>query len=103
MTAYIKSGHQVSCKIDGEVAILHLDRAVYFGLRGVGAEIWQALEQPRSVEELRDVIVATFDVDVRSQSIREILTPHEMPAPFTLAVLAVVALQARRLANDLED
>jgi hypothetical protein len=75
VTAYIKSGHQVSCKIDGEVAILHLDRAVYFGLRGVGAEIWQALEQPRSVEELRDVIVATFDVSPQQceQDIREIL------------------------------
>lgn len=62
MTAYKKVAQQVSCKIDGEVAILHLDRAIYFGLQGAGAEIWEALEQPRSVSELRDMLVEAFDV-----------------------------------------
>ena len=62
MTAYKKTAQQVSCKIDGEIAILHLDRAIYFGLQGAGSEIWDALEQPRSVGELRDMLVAEFDV-----------------------------------------
>lgn len=62
MTAYKKSAQQVSCKIDGEIAILHLDRAIYFGLQGAGGEIWDALEQPRSVGELRDMLVAEYDV-----------------------------------------
>ena len=62
MTAYKKSAQQVSCKIDGEIAILHLDRAIYFGLQGAGGEIWDALERPRSVGELRDMLVAEYDV-----------------------------------------
>ena len=58
-----QSTAQVSCKLDAEVAILNLDKSVYFGLKGAGAEIWQALEQPRSVEELCKLIVDQFDVE----------------------------------------
>ena len=57
-----KSARQVSCQINEEVAILDLERSLYFGLDGVGVEIWEALEQPRSVAELCDLIVASFDV-----------------------------------------
>lgn len=57
-----RSTHQVSCKIHEEVAILHTERAIYFGLQGVGAWIWDALEQPRSVADLCASIEAEFDV-----------------------------------------
>lgn len=69
----------MSCKIDGEVAILHLDRAIYFGLQGAGAEIWEALEQPRSVGELRDMLVDAFDVapEQCESDVLEILTSLE--------------------------
>ncbi len=49
---YKKTARQVSCRINDEVAILDLDRAIYFGLQGVGVHIWDALEQPRSVADL---------------------------------------------------
>ena len=52
----------MSCQIDDEVAILDLDRSLYFGLEGVGVQIWEALEKPRSVAELRDGLLETFDV-----------------------------------------
>ncbi len=57
-----RSTHQVSCKIHEEVAILHTERAIYFGLQGVGAWIWDALEQPRSVADLCASIEAEFEV-----------------------------------------
>jgi len=62
VTTYKQSSQQVSCKIDGEIAILHLDRAIYFGLQGAGADIWDALAQPKSLDELRDAVLAKFDV-----------------------------------------
>ena len=61
-TVYKKSARQVSCQINEEVAILDLDRSLYFGLEGVGVEIWAALERPSSVAELCDRIVDTFNV-----------------------------------------
>jgi hypothetical protein len=52
----------VSCQINDEVAILDLERSLYFGLEGAGVRIWDALEQPRSLAELCDVVVSEFDV-----------------------------------------
>jgi hypothetical protein len=62
-TVLKQSTGQVSCNLNDEVAILNLDKAVYFGLEGVGSQIWQALEQPRSVEAICKLIVDDFDVD----------------------------------------
>lgn len=57
-----KSSAQVSCVLHEEVAVLNLDRALYFGLQGVGAHIWNILEEPRSVSQICDDVVAHFDV-----------------------------------------
>jgi len=59
---YKKSTRQVSCKINDEVAILDLERAIYFGLQGVGVHIWDSLEQPRSVADLCASVMAEFEV-----------------------------------------
>lgn len=57
-----KSDDQVSCDLNGEVAILNLKTALYFGLDPVGAVVWNALEEPASATELADAIMARFDV-----------------------------------------
>jgi hypothetical protein len=57
-----KSSKQVSCKIHDEVAILDLDKAVYFGLQGAAVHIWDVLDSPRSVEDICDSIADTFDI-----------------------------------------
>jgi hypothetical protein len=57
-----QSAGQVSCKINDEVAILNLDRAIYFGLQGVAVEVWDSLAEPRSVADLCAAITAEFDV-----------------------------------------
>ncbi|HEY6981877.1 PqqD family protein [Reyranella sp.] len=57
-----RSSAQVSCNLDEEIAVLHLQRARYFGLAGVGAHIWLSLERPRSVGEICDSVADHFDV-----------------------------------------
>lgn len=59
---YKKSARQVSCRINDEVAILDLNRAIYFGLQGIGVHIWDALEHPRSVNDLCASVMAEFEV-----------------------------------------
>jgi len=61
-TVVRKSARQVSCVLDDEVAILNLDRALYFGLQGVAAHIWDALQEPRSVGEICDGVMDHFNV-----------------------------------------
>ncbi len=54
---------QVSCDLGGEAAILSIKNGVYYGLDPVGARIWQLIQQPRSVEELRNAVVQEYDVE----------------------------------------
>jgi hypothetical protein len=61
-TVLKQSTNQVSCNLSDEIAILNLDKAVYFGLEGVGALIWLALEEPRSVANLCKLILDNFEV-----------------------------------------
>ena len=62
-TVFRRSRRQVSCDLNGEAAILHLDQSVYFGLKGVGAQVWLALEKPQSLSELNRLVCREFDVD----------------------------------------
>ena len=71
-TVFRKVARQVSCQINDEVAILDLERSLYFGLEGTGVQIWDALEQPRSASELCDQLVAKFEVS-RSDCERDVM------------------------------
>lgn len=61
-TVVKKSAAQVSCVLNEEVAVLNVERALYFGLQGVGAFVWDRLEEPRTVAALCDEVLAEFDV-----------------------------------------
>jgi hypothetical protein len=53
---------QVSCDLGGEVAILHRGSGIYYGLDAVGARIWALLREPRTVADIRDALLAEYDV-----------------------------------------
>ena len=56
--------NQVSAELDGEAVILSLDSGTYYGLNESGAVIWQFLqEEPRRVHEIRDALLAEYDVE----------------------------------------
>lgn len=61
-TVFRKTPHQVSCRINDDVAILDTNKSLYFRLEGIAVEVWEALDNPSSVAQLRDLIVARFDV-----------------------------------------
>jgi Coenzyme PQQ synthesis protein D (PqqD) len=62
-TTVKQSKDQVSCDLNDEAAILNLKSTLYFGLDEVGAYIWQALSEPRTVCELCKAVLDRFDVD----------------------------------------
>ena len=53
---------QVSCQVDGETVVLHFDHGVYFGLNEVGTLIWNQVQHPRKVQEIRDAILREYEV-----------------------------------------
>jgi len=54
---------QVSCNLASEVVVLDLKAGVYYGLNSLGARIWNLIQEPKTVGEIRDVILDEFDVD----------------------------------------
>jgi hypothetical protein len=56
---------QVSCDLAGEAAVLSLKSGTYYGLNPVGARIWSLLQQSRTVGEIRDAILAEYEVEPR--------------------------------------
>jgi hypothetical protein len=54
---------QVSCDLAGEAAILNLKNGVYYGLNSVGAFIWNLVQQPKSIDEVKTAVLKEYDVD----------------------------------------
>jgi len=62
-TVIVASSQQVSCPLGDESAILNLKNSVYYGMNAVGARVWNLLQQPRSVSDLRDVLLDEYEVE----------------------------------------
>jgi hypothetical protein len=59
---WIVAAEQVSSQVEGETVILHMGSGTYFGLDQVGTHVWEQLREPRTLAELRDGVVARFEV-----------------------------------------
>ena len=57
------SKDQFSCPLGDDTVILDLKAGLYFSLDNVSALVWQLIQQPRSVRELREAILETFEVE----------------------------------------
>ncbi len=77
----VASTDQVSCEVANETVILSLTTGEYYGLNTVAASIWELLQQPRSVEEVRDSLLVIYEgVDEASCTEQVLETVTEMLA-----------------------
>lgn len=53
----------VAADLRREKALLSMTDGVYYSLNPVGAMIWDLVQEPRSVEELRDAVVARYEIE----------------------------------------
>lgn len=53
---------QVASDLAGEVILLSLQTGMYYGLDQVGARIWELLQQPTRVADIRDTIAREYEV-----------------------------------------
>jgi hypothetical protein len=59
----VAAKEQVSSDLAGEAVILDFKSGVYYGLNEVGARIWNLIQQPKTVSEIRDAIVAEYEIE----------------------------------------
>ena len=74
-TIIARSAQLTSVDVKDETVILDMGSGQYYGLEGVGARIWQILEQPTTFHELCRLVVAEYEVEdgVAEQDIAELV------------------------------
>src|SRR5829696_5209881 len=53
---------QVSSDLGEEIAILDFKAGIYFGLDNVGARVWQLVQKPKKVSEIRNALLEEYEV-----------------------------------------
>lgn len=59
----VRSSEVMASAVDKELVMMDLQRGMYYGLDGIGADIWERLAQPVRVSDLCDQLVQEYDVD----------------------------------------
>ena len=58
-----RSGRLIEAEIDGEIIGLEVEQGTCFGFNPTASRIWALIETPRRFGELRDALVAEYEVD----------------------------------------
>lgn len=53
----------LGCNLRDEAVILDLQSGVYYGLDPVGARIWELIQEPNLLSEVRDTILDEYEVE----------------------------------------
>jgi len=53
----------LQAKLDGEMVLMHIDSAEYFGMDKTTTHIWELLEENLSLELLVQKLMSLYDVD----------------------------------------
>ena len=72
---YRRSTELLEAEVDDELVALDPAQGSCFGFNSVAKDIWRKLEQPRSFDELRDELIAEYDVPAEqcSSELRSLL------------------------------
>jgi hypothetical protein len=55
--------YHLSSNLDGETVILNSKTGAYYGLNAVGSYIWSLIQEPKTVFDIHDALVMTYDVE----------------------------------------
>lgn len=58
----VRNNALVTSELDGDLVMLSIEKGKYYGLNGMGKEIWRRLETPISVEALCDDLSDKYEV-----------------------------------------
>lgn len=64
----VASQNQISSDLADETIILDLKSGQYYGLNAVASSVWNLIQQPRKVEEIRSHLMAEYEVNMQECS-----------------------------------
>ncbi len=59
----VAAEEQISSDLGGESVILNMKTGVYHGLNEVGARVWDLIEKPKAVKEIKQVLLKEYEVE----------------------------------------
>ncbi|MEB3210527.1 MAG: PqqD family peptide modification chaperone [Leptolyngbyaceae bacterium] len=59
----VAATEQLSSSVSEEIVILNLKSGAYYGLNATGSRIWDLIQEPKSVRDIRDILLKEYDVD----------------------------------------
>lgn len=60
LTRLVASPRQISCAVGDEAVLLNIDDGEYYSLNPVAATVWRLLEQPATLETVRNELLAQY-------------------------------------------
>ena len=54
---------QISSDLGGESVILNIKNGIYHGLNEVGARVWNLIEKPKTVKDIKQVLLEEYEVE----------------------------------------
>jgi Coenzyme PQQ synthesis protein D (PqqD) len=54
---------QVAANISSETVVLDLKSGIYYGLNSMGTFVWNLIQTPIRIEQIRDAILAEYEVE----------------------------------------
>ena len=59
----VAADEQISSDLGGESVILNMNTGVYHGLNEVGARVWDLIEKPKAVTDIKQVLLEEYEVE----------------------------------------
>lgn len=60
---YQRNADLIGASVDDELVMMSVEHGQYYGLGGVGPRVWELLDQPRTLNELVEVILDEYEVE----------------------------------------
>lgn len=58
-----QSANQISCELDGETVMMHIETGEYFGCDEIASRVWGLIKEPCSVAAVCNALTEEFDVE----------------------------------------
>ena len=62
-TLFARAPDITASAVDGELVMMDIDSGRYYRLNGVATHVWEALDRPKSAQELCLTLQAAYDVE----------------------------------------
>jgi Coenzyme PQQ synthesis protein D (PqqD) len=87
-TKVLASKDVLGAELGGEVSLLNVKSGIYFTLNPVGASVWRQIQEMRSLAEIKQQLLAEYDVDAQrcESDLRQLITELQ-----TLGLIELIA------------